>query len=66
MLNFHKMWWIKFLLLMSITVGATYLIVRIDTWIKSSRKTHPEMSGTRGMFRALACLLLNLSDLFKI
>jgi hypothetical protein len=60
------MWWIKFLLLISITVGVTYLIIRIDSWIKTSRETHPEIFKTRGSFRALTYILLNLSDLLKL
>ena len=60
------MWWTKFLLLMSITVGVTYLIIRIDTWIKKRRNTGLEISKTTKTYRALVYFLLNLSDLFKI
>ena len=58
------MWWIKFFLLMSITAGVTYLIVRIDTFIKRSRETHPELFKTRCTFRAVVYLLLNLAGSF--
>ena len=54
------MWWAKFLLLIFTTALVTFLIVRIDLWLKQ-RRANPQAQWT---FRGLVYFVLNLRDLF--
>jgi hypothetical protein len=59
------MWWVKFILLIAITVGVTWLIVWVDTTYGRHIKTDPGAATDRGIFRGITYFLLNLADLFK-
>jgi hypothetical protein len=54
------MWWGKFLLLLTMTIGLTAVIVWVDTWIKRKRETHPLIFKNRSAFHVLVYVLLNL------
>jgi hypothetical protein len=58
------MWWAKFILLITVTVGVTTLIVWVDSRIKKSRKINPELYRHRSIFHAFVYVMLNLRDLF--
>ena len=58
------MWWTKFILLITITVGVTWLIVWIDSRFKKALKENPDAIKNRGYFRTMVYAVLNLRDLF--
>ena len=52
------MWWTKFILLMTITIGVTWSIV----WVDSQLKKKADTKGMTGPFRGFVYLILNLRD----
>lgn len=63
-LNGSTMWWLKFSLLIAVTVGVTWLIVWLDSSFKRRAKADPMASKQQGVFRSVTYLILNLRDLF--
>jgi hypothetical protein len=59
--NAEMMWWLKFSLLIVITVGVTWMIVWLDSSFKKRGQT---ASSQRGFFRGIVYFLLNLRDIF--
>jgi hypothetical protein len=57
------MWWTKFILLITTTVGVTWLIVWIDSRFKKVLKKNPDALRNRGYFRTIVYAILNLRDL---
>ena len=58
------MWWLKFSLLIAITVGVTWFIVWLDSSFRKRIKSDPSAGAERGMFRGIVYFILNLRDLF--
>lgn len=56
------MWWTKFILLVTITVGVTWLIAKGLFWIEKNKKKHPGLYENRGAFQ----FLLSLLEIFRI
>ena len=58
--NSNLMWWAKFVLLITITVGVTWLIVWIDSRFKKAIKADPDALIKRGYFRMFVYVILSL------
>ena len=58
------MWWLKFGLLVAITVGVTWFIVWLDSSLWKRIKSDPSAGSERGMFRGIVYFILNLRDIF--
>ncbi|HEX6893578.1 MAG TPA: hypothetical protein VF141_22860 [Chryseolinea sp.] len=56
------MWWAKLVLLITITVGVTWVIVWIDSRFKKALKADPDALKKRGYFRSIVYAILNLRD----
>jgi len=62
--NPFKMWWLKFSLLIAITVSVTWLIVWLDSSFRKRLKSDPSAGPERGLFRGIVYFILNLRDIF--
>ena len=56
------MWWLKLILLITITVGVTWLIVRGLSWIEQNKSTYPELYKNKGTIRFVLWLILSGGD----
>jgi hypothetical protein len=57
------MWWIKLILLITITIGVTALIVWGFSWIDKNKEKHPELYKQRGLIRLLLWIIFSGNDL---
>jgi len=59
------MWWTKFVLLITVTVGVTWLIVWGLSWIEKNKTTYPELYKSKRAIRFVLWLILSSGDLPK-
>jgi len=59
------MWWTKFILLITVTVGVTWLIVWGLAWIEKNKTTHPDLYRSKGALKFFLWLILSSGDLPK-
>jgi hypothetical protein len=57
------MWWIKFILLISITVSVTWLIVWGALWLEKNKQKYPQLYSQKGVLRFFLWLVLSSGDI---
>lgn len=55
-------WWLKFSLLILVTIGLTFAIVRVDQHLKRSKGP---WSPAHATFRSIVYLILHIGNIFK-
>ena len=56
-------WWIKFALLIFLTVAITSLVLWLRSWIEKNKQKHPEIYKQRSLISFAIWLTLNTGDL---